>query len=232
MLEKLKQDVFKANLRLVENGLVVLTWGNVSGYDEESKLVVIKPSGVSYNEMKADDMVVVDLEGKVVDGDFRPSSDTPTHIEIYKAFAEKGIGGVVHTHSVEASAWAQAGMDIPCYGTTHADHFYGPVPHTRNLSENEVEEAYELNTGRVIVEYFSDKDPVSCPGILVSGHAPFTWGANAQKAVDNAVALENMAKMARLTQEIGGKDTAELPQYILDKHYYRKHGNNAYYGQK
>lgn len=232
MLEELKKQVFEENLRLVESGLVVLTWGNVSGYDTDSKLMAIKPSGVSYSKMKWEDIVIVDMEGNVVEGDLNPSSDTPTHIELYKAWGDKGVNGVVHTHSVEATAWAQAGKSIPCYGTTHADHFYGPVPHTRILTNEEVEQAYELNTGKVILECFADKDPVALPGVLVNGHAPFTWGANATKAVDNAVALESMAKMARLTQQVSSQtETNNLPQYVLDKHYNRKHGENAYYGQ-
>ena len=227
MLEKLKDEVLAANLRLVESGLVVLTWGNASGFDPGSGLVVIKPSGVSYASMRAEDMVVVDLEGRIVEGRLNPSSDTPTHLEFYRNFA--GVCGAVHTHSVEATAWAQAAREIPCYGTTHADQFHGAVPVTRFLTEAEVAEAYELNTGRVIVELFEGKDPLERPGVLVAGHAPFTWGATCAKAVDNAIALEAMAKMARLTETLGRREP--LPGYIGDKHYQRKHGPNAYYGQ-
>ncbi len=228
MLEKLKEEVFVANQRLVASGLVVLTWGNASGYDPESGLVVIKPSGVGYDVMKPSDMVVVDLEGRIVEGELNPSSDTPTHLEFYRNF--KGVRGAVHTHSVEATAWAQACREIPCYGTTHADQFHGHVPVTRFLTETEVEEAYELNTGKVIVDLFKDRDPLAQPGVLVAGHAPFTWGQTPAKAVDNAVALEAMARMARLTEQLGSK--TELPAYIGEKHYMRKHGPNAYYGQK
>ena len=228
MLEKLKAEVFAANQRLVTSGLVVLTWGNVSGFDPESKLVVIKPSGVSYDTMKAEDMVVVDLDGKVVEGNLRPSSDTPTHIEMYRNYPE--LRGMVHTHSIEATAWAQAGREIPCYGTTHADTFHGSVPLTRLLTQAEVEEAYELNTGKVIIERFRELDPVSVPGVLVNGHAPFTWGKSPADAVDHAVALEAIAKMARLTESLGGR--IELVGYISEKHFQRKHGPKAYYGQK
>ena len=231
MLEALKEEVLAANLRLVDAGLVVLTWGNASGFDPESGLVVIKPSGVSYAKMKADDLVVVDLDGKVVEGRLNPSSDTPTHLEFYRNF--KGVRGAVHTHSVEATAWAQAGREIPCYGTTHADQFHGPVPVTRVLTSAEVEAAYELNTGRVIVEAFRGRDPLAQPGVLVAGHAPFTWGSTPAKAVDNAIALEAMAKMARLTEFLAAaKPAPTLPGYVAEKHYLRKHGPNAYYGQK
>ena len=231
MLEALKEEVLAANLRLVDAGLVVLTWGNASGFDPESGLVVIKPSGVSYAKMKADDLVVVDLDGKVVEGRLNPSSDTPTHLEFYRNF--KGVCGAVHTHSVEATAWAQAGREIPCYGTTHADQFHGPVPVTRVLTSSEVEEAYELNTGKVIVETFAGRDPLAQPGVLVAGHAPFTWGQTPAKAVDNAIALEAMAKMARLTEFLAAaKPAPTLPGYVAEKHYLRKHGPNAYYGQK
>ena len=230
MLEKLKEEVFEANQRLVTSGLVVLTWGNASGFDSESKLLVIKPSGVDYDKMKPSDMVVVDLDGKVVEGSLRPSSDTPTHIEFYKNFA--GVGGAVHTHSIEATAWAQACREIPAYGTTHADTFHGGVPLTRFLTEQEVAEAYELNTGKVIVERFKDLEPLAVPGVLVAGHAPFTWGKDAADAVDHAIALEAIAKMARLTEQIASaKTTAPLLAYVGEKHYQRKHGKNAYYGQ-
>ena len=231
MLEALKEEVCRANLRLVSEGLVVLTWGNVSGYDPETKLVVIKPSGVSYDNMKPSDMVVVDLDGKVVEGDLRPSSDTPTHIAFYKNFP--GVRGAVHTHSIEATAWAQAGREIPCYGTTHADTFHGSVPLTRVLTAEEVESAYEANTGAVIVERFRDLDPLAVPGVLVAGHAPFAWGTSVMDAVDHAVSLEAIAHMARLTERVVASEPAPLlPDYVGEKHYQRKHGKNAYYGQK
>lgn len=231
MLEKLKEEVFRQNLRLASSGLVALTWGNVSGFDSASKFVVIKPSGVDYEAMRPQDMVVVNLDGEVVEGSLRPSSDTPTHLEIYKAF--NSVGGVVHTHSVEAVAFAQAMREIPCYGTTHADQFHGVVPCTRHLTEDEVNDAYERNTGKVIVERFADLDPLAQPGVLVAGHGPFTWGVSIVKAVDNAIALESIAKMARLTEELSiAKTTSLLPSYVLEKHYQRKHGTNAYYGQK
>jgi len=231
MLEQLKHEVLAANLRLVNAGLVVLTWGNASGFDPDSGLVVIKPSGVDYAQLGIDDLVVLNLDGEIVEGRLRPSSDTPTHLEIYRNF--HGVRGVVHTHSVEATAWAQAGREIPCYGTTHADQFFGAVPLTRQLTEQEVESAYELNTGKVIVERLGGIDPLTVPGILVAGHAPFTWGASSTKAVDNSVALEAMARMARLTEQIAAASaTAPLPEYVRRKHFLRKHGPNAYYGQK
>ncbi|MBQ8111748.1 MAG: L-ribulose-5-phosphate 4-epimerase AraD [Kiritimatiellae bacterium] len=233
MLDELKRKVYRANMRLVEEGLVVLTWGNVSERDPETGFFVIKPSGVPYALLKPRDMVVVNMEGHKVEGECRPSSDTPTHLAIYRAFGN--VGGVVHTHSIEAVAWAQAGREIPCYGTTHADQFHGPVPITRALTEDEVKSAYELNTGKVIVERFEGSDPLERPGALVPGHGPFTWGADAFKAVDNAVALEAMARMARLTEQIstlGRESVPRLPGYVAEKHYSRKHGPNAYYGQK
>ena len=231
MLDALKEDVFKANRRLVDSGLVVLTWGNASGFDPETKLMVIKPSGVDYGRMTAEDMVVVDLDGNVVEGRLRPSSDTATHLEFYRNFA--GVRGAVHTHSVEATAWAQACREIPCYGTTHADTFHGPVPVTRVLTEEEVASAYELNTGKVIVERFSGLDPLAVPGVLVAGHAPFTWGKDPQDAVDHAIALEAIARAARLTEAIGAsKPVHPLVSYVGEKHYQRKHGKNAYYGQR
>ncbi|MBR1921916.1 MAG: L-ribulose-5-phosphate 4-epimerase AraD [Kiritimatiellae bacterium] len=231
MLEELKERVFLANRRLVTSGLVVLTWGNASGFDAESGLVVIKPSGVDYAAMTPADMVVVDLGGKVVEGSLRPSSDTATHLEFYRSFA--GVKGAVHTHSPEATAWAQAGREIPCYGTTHADTFHGPVPVTRVLTEKEVAEAYELNTGKVIVERFAALEPLAVPGVLVAGHAPFTWGADVDSAVDHAIALEAIAKMARLTEEISAaRPSAPLVEYVGEKHYQRKHGRHAYYGQR
>ena len=230
MLEKLKEKVFAANQRLVSSGLVVLTWGNASGFDPATGLVAIKPSGVDYAAMKTSDMVVVDLEGRVVEGTLRPSSDTPTHLEIYRRFA--GVRGVVHTHSVEATAWAQALREIPAYGTTHADTFNGPVPLTRILYRQEVDEAYELNTGKVIVERFNGIDPLAAPGVLVAGHAPFTWGKDPADAVDHAIALEAIARMARLTEQIAvARPAAPLVPYVGEKHYLRKHGKNAYYGQ-
>ena len=231
MLEALKEKVYLANMRLRDEGLVVLTWGNASAFDPETRLVVIKPSGVGYGTMKPEDMVVVNLDGRVVEGGLRPSSDTPTHLEFYRSF--KGVFGAVHTHSAEATAWAQACREIPCYGTTHADCFHGPVPVTRFLTEEEVDSAYELNTGKVIVEFFRGRDPLAQPGVLVAGHAPFTWGADVMKAVDNAVSLEQIARMARLTERLRGDSSLKtLPAYISEKHYMRKHGPNAYYGQK
>ncbi|MCQ2393429.1 MAG: L-ribulose-5-phosphate 4-epimerase [Kiritimatiellae bacterium] len=233
MLEDLKKKVYHANMRLVDEGLVVLTWGNVSGRDPETGFFVIKPSGVPYGMLKPRDMVVMNLEGHVVEGQCRPSSDTPTHLELYRAFPT--LGGIVHTHSIEATAWAQAQREIPCYGTTHADQFHGAVPLTRYLTEAEVKEAYELNTGKVIVEHFKDRDPLERPGVLVPGHGPFAWGKDAMKAVDNAVALEAIARLARLTEQLRGAPEAvktELPAYVGEKHYQRKHGPNAYYGQK
>ena len=229
MLEELKAKVCQANLDLVRHGLVIFTWGNVSAVDRESGLVVIKPSGVSYDVMKPEDMVVVDLDGKVVEGKLRPSSDTPTHLVLYRAFS--GIGGVVHTHSTYATAWAQAGRAIPCYGTTHADYFYGDIPCARPLSDEEIASCYEKNTGRVIVETFCNRDVLSCPGVLCVNHGPFTWGKDCFEAVHNAVVLEEVAKMALLTEQIDPK-ASRAPESIRNKHYYRKHGKDAYYGQK
>ena len=231
MLEALKETVYRANMRLRDEGLVVLTWGNASALDPETRLVVIKPSGVDYAAMKPEDMVVLSLDGKVVEGSCRPSSDTPTHLEFYRSF--KGVFGAVHTHSAEATAWAQACREIPCYGTTHADCFHGPVPVTRFLTEEEVNSAYELNTGKVIVDLFRGRDPLAQPGVLVAGHGPFTWGSTVMKAVDNAVSLEQIARMARLTERLRGDSSLKtLPSYVSEKHYMRKHGPNAYYGQK
>ena len=231
MLKKLKHTVYEANMELPRRGLVTYTWGNVSGIDRERGLVVIKPSGVSYDELTPDDLVVLDLDGKVVDGDLNPSSDTKTHLELYKAFPE--IGGIVHTHSPYAVGWAQAGREIPAYGTTHADYFYGPVPCCRSLTEQEVEEDYERNTGLVIVETFRQRemDPVHVPGAICRNHGPFTWGKDAAQAVYHAVVLEEVAKMAVYTTQIA-PDAQPAPQYVLDKHFLRKHGPNAYYGQK
>lgn len=228
MLEALKEKVLEANLALVDYKLVILTWGNVSGIDRDAGLVVIKPSGVDYGKMKASDMVVVDLDGKIVEGNNRPSSDTPTHVELYKAFPS--IGGITHSHSVYSTIFAQANMGIPCFGTTHADHFNGTVPVTRFLTEVEVKSNYELNTGKVIVEHFKGLDPLSIPGILVAGHAPFTWGKDAMDSAKNNLALEQIAKMAMFSMQLN-PGLAELPDYILKKHHNRKHGPDAYYGQ-
>lgn len=229
MLEELKARVLKSNLDLCKNGLVVLTWGNVSAIDRNSGLVVIKPSGVSYDGMTLEDMVVVDLDGNVVEGGLKPSSDTPTHLFLYKAF--KNIGGVVHTHSINATSFAQSGKEILPFGTTHADAFFGSVPITRALSESEIKTDYELNTGKVIAETFSDKDPDAIPAVLVKNHGPFSWGATPEKAVENAVTLEAVAEMAIKTMLINSA-AKPVPQFLLEKHYYRKHGKNAYYGQK
>lgn len=227
MLEKLKKDVYEANIELVEKGLVIYTWGNVSGIDREKGLVVIKPSGISYSDLKPDDMVVVDLNGKVIEGNYKPSSDTPTHLVLYKAFPK--TGGVVHTHSEWATSWAQAGLPIPALGTTHADYFYGQVPCTRNLTAKEVQEDYESETGNVIVETFQQLDPMAVPSVIVNGHGPFSWGTDAHNAVHNAVVLEQVAKMAHHTITLN--PVKGIDQYLLDKHYMRKHGPNAYYGQ-
>lgn len=229
MLEELKEKVFKANLDLVKHGLVIFTWGNVSGIDREKGLVVIKPSGVSYDEMKAEDMVVVDLaSGQVVEGNLKPSSDTPTHLVLYRAFPE--IGGVVHTHSTYATAWAQAGLDIPNIGTTHADYFHDAIPCTRDMTEMEVKGEYELETGNVIVERFMDINPVHTPGVLVKNHGPFAWGTSPADAVHNAVVLEQVAKMASIAYSVNPKLT--MNPLLVEKHFSRKHGPNAYYGQK
>lgn len=228
MLEKLKDEVFRANLDLVKHGLVIFTWGNVSGIDRESGLVVIKPSGVSYETMTAADMVVVDLDGNVVDSDLRPSSDTPTHLALYRAFPE--IGGVVHTHSTYATAWAQAGIDLPNIGTTHADYFHDAVPCTPDMTRQEVEGDYELETGNVIVRRFEGLNPVHTPAVLVKNHGPFTWGKDAHEAVHNAVVLEQVAKMASIAFTINPRLT--MNPLLVEKHFSRKHGPNAYYGQK
>lgn len=230
MLEALKETVCEANLELSRRGVVLYTWGNVSGIDRAQGLVVIKPSGVPYQGMQPSDMVVVDLEGRIVEGTLNPSSDTPTHLELYKAFPE--IGGVVHTHSTHAVVFAQAGMEIPPLGTTHADYFYGPVPVSRSLTRDEVQEAYEKNTGRVIVEtvHETEREPLAVPGVLVRNHGPFTWGKDPAEAVYHSVVLEEIAEMAWKTLQIN--PAAALPPYILEKHYQRKHGPKAYYGQK
>ena len=228
MLEALKQEVLEANLALVENGLVLGTWGNASAIDREQGLVVIKPSGVSYDGMRADQMVVVDLDGNRVEGDLNPSSDTPTHVVLFREFPE--IGGVVHTHSHYATCWAQASRGIPCFGTTHADYFYGEVPVTATMSEAEVAGGYEHNTGQVIVRRFEGLDPMQFPGVLVAQHAPFAWGKTAAKAVDNAVVLEEVARMALHTLQLSPQQPP-IADYLLDKHFLRKHGAKAYYGQ-
>ncbi len=231
MYDKLKKRVYEANMLLPKHGLVTFTWGNASEIDRKAGVVAIKPSGVEYDKLKPEHIVVLDLDsGDIVDGKLNPSSDTPTHLELYKRFPN--IGGVVHTHSTHGTAWAQAGRDLPAYGTTHADYFYGPIPCTRPLAKFEVEEAYELNTGRVIAETFENKgiDPDAIPGVLVSNHAPFSWGTDAKNAVHNAVVIEEVAKMAFMC-EIINPEIPVMPSYVLDKHYNRKHGKNAYYGQ-
>ena len=230
MLNELRIKVYEANMELPKYGLVTFTWGNVSGIDRESGLFVIKPSGVEYDKLTPEDMVVMDLEGNKVEGRYNPSSDTATHLEIYKAFPE--VGGVVHTHSSYATSWAQAGRDIPCYGTTHADYIYGEVPCVRCLTKEEIDEAYEKNTGLLIVNEFNrlGKDPMAVPAVLCKNHGPFAWGKNASEAVHNAVVLEEVAKMAYRAESINAK-LAPAPQELQDKHYYRKHGANAYYGQ-
>ena len=227
MLEALKEQVFKANLDLVKHGLVIFTWGNVSGIDRESGLVVIKPSGVSYESMKASDMVVVDLDGNVVEGDLNPSSDTPTHLEIYKAFPE--VGGVVHTHSTYATARAQSGCYIPNIGTTHADYFSQAIPCTRQMRKEEMAE-YEKETGTVIIERFQGINPIHVPAVLVHNHGPFSWGKNADEAVHNAVVMEQVAKMAYIAYTVNPQ--LHMNPLLIEKHFNRKHGPNAYYGQK
>ncbi len=230
MLEALKEEVLEANLELPRKNLVTYTWGNVSGIDREKGLVVIKPSGVSYDEMKASDMVVLDLEGNKVEGDMRPSSDTPTHIALYNKYPV--IGGVVHTHSRWATTWAQAGMSIPPYGTTHADYFYGAIPCTRCLTKEEIEGEYELNTGKVIIETFEKLgiNPEYVPGVVVHSHGPFAWGKSPAEAVHNAVVMEEVAMMALNTRFLN-PSVSDVDSYLLDKHFLRKHGANAYYGQ-
>jgi L-ribulose-5-phosphate 4-epimerase len=229
MLEQLKAEVCQANLELVRHGLVTLTWGNVSGIDRQRELVVIKPSGIDYDRMTPERMVVVDLQGNVVEGELRPSCDTPAHVVLYRHFQQ--VGGVTHTHSTRATIFAQARVEIPCLGTTHADHFHGPVPVTRPLTRQEVETNYEANTGQVVVERFAKLDPSEMPAVLVAGHAPFSWGRDAAESVENAVALEAVAEMALGTMALRA-DAPPLESYVLDKHYRRKHGTDAYYGQK
>ncbi len=230
MLEQLKQEVYEANMLLPKYHLVTFTWGNVSGIDREKGLFVIKPSGVDYDKLTPDSMVVVNLEGEVVEGDYRPSSDTPTHVVLYNRFQE--IGGVVHTHSPWATSWAQAGRGIPCYGTTHADYLYGQVPCVRTLTKEEIETAYEKNTGVLIADEFERLavDYLATPAVLCKNHGPFTWGKDAKEAVHNAVVLEEVAKMAARCEQIDPK-VNPASQELQDKHYYRKHGKNAYYGQ-
>jgi len=227
MLELLKKEVFKANLDLVKHGLVIFTWGNVSSIDRTTGLVVIKPSGVSYEEMKAEDMVVVDLNGTVVEGTLKPSSDTATHLALYKAFPN--IGGIVHTHSTYATSWAQAGVDIPNIGTTHSDYFSDAIPCTRDMTQQEVEGEYELETGNVIIERFKGQNPDFIPGVLVKNHGPFAWGKDAHDAVHNAVVMEQVAKMAYISYGVNPDLT--MSNHLIKKHFYRKHGPGAYYGQ-
>ena len=227
MLENLKKRVFDQNIALVKHGLVVLTWGNVSAKDPETGLIVIKPSGVPYDTMRKEDMVVVDLDGNKVEGDLNPSSDLPTHLYLYREYPT--LGGIVHTHSTYATAFAQSGRDITPYGTTHADAFYGSVPCSRELTDEEIADKYEWNTGKVIAETVTDPDAI--PAILVKNHGVFTWGASPEKAVENAVTLEEVAKMAQITESLNAA-TPRIKQTLLDKHYLRKHGKNAYYGQK
>ena len=230
MLDKLKEEVFQANVDLPKHGLVKYTWGNVSAVDRDTGLFVIKPSGVTYEKMTAKDMVVVDLDGRVVEGELNPSSDTLTHAVLYKHYPQ--IGGIAHTHSTWATIWAQAGLDVQAMGTTHADTFYGSVPCARFLTEKEVNDGYEVETGKVIIETFEERglDVLAVPGILLQGHGPFTWGKDAKSAVMNSVVLDEVSKMNFFTQKLNGL-AEELPQRILDKHYLRKHGQNAYYGQ-
>ncbi len=227
MLEDLKKQVCDANKALVKHRLVVFTWGNVSGIDHKKKLIAIKPSGVGYDELRPEDIVVLNLEGKVIEGKLKPSSDTATHLELYRNF--QSIGGIVHTHSEWATSWAQAGRAIPPFGTTHADYYYGEIPCTRFLDKGEVEGEYELNTGKLIVREFEEKDPKSIPGVLVAGHGPFSWGKDAAEAIHNAVVMEQVAKMAYRTIALGNNH--RIDQFLLDKHYHRKHGKDAYYGQ-
>lgn len=227
MLEQLKEQVYEANMELPAKGLVTYTWGNVSGIDRGRGLFVIKPSGIAYEDMSPSDMVVMNLNGDKVEGDYHPSSDTPTHLELYKAFGQ--VGGIVHTHSAWATSWAQAARAIPCYGTTHADYFYGEIPCARALSAKEIKDEYEKNTGLVIAETFQGKNPSYVPGVLCTNHGPFAWGKDAMEAVHNAVVLEEVAKMAARTEQLEA-EVHEAPRTIQDKHFFRKHGPNAYYG--
>ncbi|HHW90593.1 MAG TPA: L-ribulose-5-phosphate 4-epimerase [Clostridiales bacterium] len=231
MLKDLKREVWEQNLNLVKHNLVIFTWGNVSGIDRQKGIIAIKPSGVEYDVLKPEDIVLVDLDGKIVQGKLNPSSDTPTHIELYKNFEK--LGGIVHTHSTYATAWAQAGKPIKCYGTTHADYFYGEIPCTRALTQQEITTDYEKNTGKVIAQTFADLklDIIAMPAVLIKSHGPFSFGISPKEAVFNAAVLEEVAKMAWITQQIN-PDIASADQFLLDKHYLRKHGENAYYGQK
>ncbi len=226
---ELKEKVWSANLDLVKQNLVILTWGNVSGFDQNEGIMAIKPSGVAYRELMPDDIVIVDMKGKVIEGTLTPSSDTPTHLELYKSFDE--ISAVAHTHSEYATVFAQANREIPCLGTTHADYFHGSVPVTRLLTKKEAEENYEKNTGRVIIERFSDLNPHEIPAVLVAGHGPFTWGRTPDEAVKNSVALEKVAKIAWGTLLLN-QECDQIPEFLLHKHHHRRHGANAYYGQK
>lgn len=228
MLDSLKQSVLDSNLELPKYGLVVYTWGNASGIDRDKGLVVIKASGVKYEDMTTEHMVVLDLDGNIIEGKYKPSSDTPTHLALYKAFT--GIGGIVHTHSTWATVWAQAQKGIPCYGTTHADYFYGEIPCTRPMTENEIKGAYEAETGTVIIEAFNKKDPLQVPGVFVASHGPFTWGKDAHDAVHNSVVLEQLSKMAYASRTLNSA-IQPVPETLLDKHFLRKHGKGAYYGQ-
>jgi len=229
MLEELKQKVYEANMMLPKYGMITFTWGNVSAVDRETGLVVIKPSGVEYEQMKPDDMVVVDLDGKVVEGKLHPSSDTPTHVELYRAFDK--IGGITHTHSRWATSWSQAGKALPAYGTTHADYLFGEVPCTRDLTREEIEFDYEKNTGKVIIEAFEGRAPEYVNAVLVKSHGPFAWGKDAADSVHNAVVLEECAMMGAMSRVING-EVQPMAEALLNKHYFRKHGENAYYGQK
>ena len=228
MLEELKKKVYEANMELQRKGLVIYTWGNVSGIDREKGLVVIKPSGVDYDTMKAEDMVILDLEGNIIEGKYKPSTDTPTHLVLYNTYPN--IGGVVHTHSEWATTFAQAGISIPAFGTTHADYFYGDIPCTRDLTENEINGEYEKETGNVIVKTIGEKNPLEIPAIIVKNHGPFTWGKDPDNAVYNAVVLDKVAEMAYKTMTLN-RSIESVNQILLDKHYLRKHGVNAYYGQ-
>ena len=227
MLNDLKESVFRANIALINNNLVIYTWGNVSGIDREKGLVVIKPSGVHYDDMKVEDMVIVDLDGNIIEGSLKPSSDTPTHLELYRRFCS--IGGIVHTHSEWATSWAQAGRSVPVFGTTHADDFYGEIPCTRFMRKEEVDKNYELNIGKLIVETFSSRHPSEMPGVLVAGHGPYSWGKSPDEALHNAVVMEQISKMAYRTIALGNNHA--IDQYLLDKRYLRRHGKDAYYGQ-
>lgn len=231
LVPELRKRVYKANMELPEHGLVKFTWGNVSAIDREGGYIAIKPSGVAYDKLSAENMVITDLDGNILEGDLNPSSDLPTHVELYKAFPE--VGGIVHTHSTEGVSWAQAGRDIPCYGTTHADTFYGAIPCARALTPEEINGEYEKETGKVIIEEFKKRglDPLAVSGVTVRNHGPFAWGKDEKSAVYNAVVLEEAARMARYTESIN-PEVEEVPQALKDKHYLRKHGKNAYYGQK